>query len=1345
MNEVLELPKGTKIEHSKINGTFNQYQNDMTQLFFDIIKNLKDYSLEISKKCEEKISEKMIIYKTIEENLIKKIKNILSQTKTGEFTFEEMYEKIEKYGKDLQVEGLNLKNDIIFIYEDFFQKIKPKVDQSYLESKDIIPKVLPQYSTKLDEEVKRLNESFLSNKIILLNTLTKIENNSIFITKQNLDELIKFTEEWKDNRFNKLVNDAKIQLDLYYPINFENIFENFFNEQNNFTQCFTKLLQTVTIISPPDHFHMNDLNNWFKEVESIIEFHHNFISQFLTKITEKIYERNLFNTNLYNSLETKLLQLKDENDTFIAMSELTPLYKQSQKFNLIFLEKLTKFWEIKKENLKKSFLSIKEFLNPLVQIYEKFIDDSDISFKNINNNILNLREKSENDINKFNIDLDSISNEIFFLANEKDIFQKVEECKLVLSKIEMEYRNYYQLASNIYDSQYNIIGNFFNNCENELISKLKLKKTANSPEFESPVKNSPNSGRGPSKKPVIRTIRRPTKSKAEISNQQKELFSILLPNGAKFEEIEPIIIIPNFEDYSEGISTPLPSSKSRGRAKSPVQKIKRVRGGLKNSKTKGKNEEIEEIEIPEFSLFTSVPKVKDDLSINIYIPQNNELENWINLLRQEIMKHTYNNFSNYLKKSQYLYEKTQIADELNERIRKHTPRINSIELNIAQNRVLQIESRKVQIEKHLRHIASQFNKQVLQIESERNKFKEELIQQTLILKEISNQLFDIKSTSGFSTHTQQFHIKQKQIIEFFQNKKLEQIQKIKNSMGYYKSTNERFVEIVILNNETFSKEEKDNFLIYFEKMNHQIDTIIQELVDQLNNVYNEIELNLKSIIDEFEQTLSHHKSDVLFIETFNLHLAQTKTRYETLIFRNRQQEFEIEHLIQEFNNLPNNSNNQSQILFILDYLDRLRISLIKRSKYLMILKSDLNIDKLTFTVDLNNQTSKFENRFSELSQNSNEKKKNVRPKSKVIQNNKMKMTPSMKKLPENTEIIQSFQGQIELISNQFITSLTKLSSEYYLSLRTRKFNITRTNLILSNQQEFIELMKTEWNNHISNSNKIINESSIKFRTQISMSTNIVKDSILIIYYSFNNFYINFIKEEQLKIQIEFDTNIREHNIKRNKLKDFINPKFLDINNEFFFLKIIEEEKLREEQEIKLLLTYENSIYNCEKHFMTLYTTHLPVLVSQILILLDKFVLLDDLFPGQSENVLRKTLNEMLKDQTRKNLNDNNNERPFQLKSWPSLPIIMSPLSILNSFNLNNYNDSNKNNSNNKNSSRKKRKPEKSISTPIENFNIELMPILNSYDTNLNRFAIVERNKTYEYYQEKLKIRINNLK
>ncbi|EAX80109.1 hypothetical protein TVAG_534150 [Trichomonas vaginalis G3] len=207
---------------------------------------------------------------------------------------------------------------------------------------------------------------------------------------------------------------------------------------------------------------------------------------------------------------------------------------------------------------------------------------------------------------------------------------------------------------------------------------------------------------------------------------------------------------------------------------------------------------------------------------------------------------------------------------------------------------------------------------------------------------------------------------------------------------------------------------------------------------------------------------------------------------------------------------------------------------------------------------------------------------------------------------------------------------------------------------------------------------------------------------------------------------------RDQNVKA------LSPKLSDSNNISELKKLYNSEEERRKNELTVIQNYENSIIETEKNVMNMFTSHLPLITSSLMSLFDKFPLLEDLIPGPVANEERRTLKSLIKDKERKSMQlPDDQDRPFHVRQWPTLPLTMEPLSSMTS-----QTESQDQQTKEKNSGRKTvKKPKKSDA--IKSVESAMMPIITSIDTSMYRGVIVERNRSFEEYQREMKSRVTS--
>lgn len=155
------------------------------------------------------------------------------------------------------------------------------------------------------------------------------------------------------------------------------------------------------------------------------------------------------------------------------MSEVIPMFKQCRKYSDNFINKLKKYWENRLNAIQTAFNAIKDFILPLIQMYQECVSNTKETKDDVTNSQKILRENSDELLNQLENDLRQQINEIQMLVSEPEINNQVATCKQILVKIETEYRTYYDKAIEIYDQQQPKILQIFENQENSLLPFVK--------------------------------------------------------------------------------------------------------------------------------------------------------------------------------------------------------------------------------------------------------------------------------------------------------------------------------------------------------------------------------------------------------------------------------------------------------------------------------------------------------------------------------------------------------------------------------------------------------------------------------------------------------------------------------------------------------------------------------------------------------------------------------------------------------------------------------------------------------------------------------------------------------
>ena len=1486
MEDVLLLPKNKPAVHPTKNGYLKQYQDKLTQKYFEIIRSLQNKAEEMSNDTNNRLKLKMDAYLKEKEKLLNQTRDFLESMGKNTTTFDELRKSLDDIGDKMIQNSISLREESIKFYDQEFSKLQPFVNDSFKKCEIYVTQLPDNLTFRLENVVKQLNESYIATKAELIKSFYNEEINVRNLAADASDEFVQRSDDWKINKFDVLVEEAKEKLDYKKLFDFGTIFTDFYTDQQKFTMCFEKVLQNVTLIMPPDNFTANDFDNWWKEVEEMITFHNNFIDAFVQKIDDKIVETKNIQSDYIENLEKELTELKNENDANLAMLDIVPLYKQCRKYNDNFLIKIKRYWENRSNAIKTAFEAIKNFILPLITMYQDCLGKVKEYKDGVEKDQSELMHNYKEHLDSYENDLKEKINQIQLLVDEGEIKSIVSQCKEILVNIETEYRTYYDQAISIYDTEQPKVLEVFEKTETDLLAFLKLKKTATSQEWMANIGSArsaqkisaPNSVRR-QKRPVSRAVKKRQKKSNEV--QIIETFNFSLDDGTcRYEETEPLIIIPPLEEFVDEATVPPPPAKGKGRGgRTPPNRGRGGRGtnksggSLANQKMRSKVnlDDYEDIEVPNFVLFDTVPNIEiepekkevddelasqgkseigddEDRNINdneddkdkpdekheekqepkkevvkgkkevkfnksqikdkspirekspahsikkrggklkkkkdkkedvkqvdmeqaeslptvqkvpmilVFIPDNSEIDDWKDDIRKNLIKSFMKIFNEELKISAYENEREKLTYDLNDKLRKHSTRASSIELNVGQTRLIKIESRRVQLEKHFRKATLIFNKGLKGLETNIDKRMTSIKNDAQTLHQFVEDLQTQKNSQTFQQLNQEFVIRVKNFnVKFSQQMEIQK-KELDDFISSFKASNERFVNSLGGEEEIFSEEEHEMCLKFFERMDIQIDHIVDALNNREKSLKSEIEGKVKSITDEFNISFPHHKNDMILIDTMQAAQVEAKSKLDSLMFKNKQNEYDVNRAIE--NVTSSRSSLQDPQLAIekeFETLENMRITILNRAKFLNILKSKFNFDPLPFHINLGNELTDAERTFSETPQ-ATPKRTPVRARTSQV-----RTRPDSAKKPSkrsvttevSSELAQTLNGKIDIIGNELLLKINPTINEFYGSLKARKFQITRPDKLPQTANECLEQNRVKWNEAKLATKKIYEESCHSFRNQVVKAVEIAKSSIPYVYSLYLKYYTEMQKDKHDTIQKAFEEEYNKLNKAREKNRMILKSNIYDENNISQLEELINAEKERKNSEVDTIKSFNENMINSEVKSMQLFIGHLPVITHSFLQKFDQFVLPEDLLPDANapplEGTRRLTLKEMLKEKERRENNPvNDPSRPFPQKSWILPNAVMLPLA---QYIVRPNDPAHEKGSAKKAIVRRKRTPDSKRDSRSNSTNsaldigqgTEKLPPLNSLETSLHRNTIFEQNKCYDTYNTALSDRILKFK
>lgn len=1299
------------IVHSAANGILARYQSRLTEQLNHLLNRLAVTSQAIASEANADITSKVHEFEYFRNESFGVTADIVENAGTSNNDYEDLKHQVQESNQAVIDRSIELRSECLSIYETSFKKLQPEIDAIFEESAEWRPQLPEHVAHRLEYEVHRLNRRYLETRKSLVLTLYEAEMSSRARAEEFEKELEAKRGDWMTHRHATSVEATKLALDIANRIDFGTLFEDFYRDQQKFTRCFKKNMQNVQLIAPPEHFSAEDLNRWWTEVTEVLEMHRNFVKIFLDKVKEKVDERSHQNQEMMTNLREQLVKLTDEKAADEEIAWLLPRQRLSDKYNNTFFERLNLYWTNREEALTAAFSSVKEFLEKLIHVFYQFNGEVTEDRKKMEEDMGSYDEEMKEKIEECENKIKEKVAEVNGAVSEKEIKAGIDKCKVFLNEIADQYRSFYMKCIDRIDKRRPFVMDRFEEREQELLEHLKMKKTAGPDEARADAAKT-------KKKPT--SPRSPKRLKSRDASLPPLSFKMMLGDGSKYEEEEPLLLIPATEDFIDEDPEPVSARGKKGKKPPPRKPAKR----------KGKQNEPEELEMPEFKLFDVIPVIDGKPAIWVYIPEPSELEEYANPFRTAVVNRFHEVMTEAATEADYVDLRRELSTQLQERIRMHAPRTASMDLNVGEARISQLETRKIFIEKYFKQTSANFNKDYVKLKASIEQRKEKLASDCQELRKYVDNLGVQKNSRNLAELTQQYRAHEKSFDTMFQKVIQQMFSDISAVSNAIKGSNDRFMASVESKDPPFSTEEKELCTKYLERMNEGVNALLDELNQLTQATQDETEASRTEISQEYERLLPHHKMDLEFLESLARCQAEARSRYDSLCFKNRQSENDVilalnrVHDAQTLELPPQELINKQ-----FEVIDLFRLIVIRRAKFLGILKSNISSEPILISIDLSAGGDGLETPEA--------RKKRLMSKQKS-------RSPGRQTTPSNQpprsespplDLSGTLRSLIDMIGSDMMDQVRSISGEYYKKVKVRKFQITRAE-IPNEPKDCLSEMKMKWEKIISNSDSIVQSSGEKLAGNVLESVKVVRESVRVIFDAIYKHYCDAISESEAELRKNFQKEIKAYAMKWETLKGKLTPQLSDPNQISVLKELVSNEQARAIEEANLLSSYYNTLIETENDGMRQFTSHLPVVVKAALQMFDGFVMGADLVNGRAENAERMTIMQMLKDQSRR---ENGKEpfdekRPFRRREWPQLNVVMPGMEQV-LMELGKTTSAASSRRGRKTATQKQKdeaEPEKTAQQT-------------SLDTGLNRGVIVEQNRVYEQYEQELNNRLASLK
>jgi hypothetical protein len=1269
-------------------GHLASYQNRLADKLRLICSRLEAVFRAVASEATDALQARMTAFTDVQTPLLSTRASLLSSVGETEDDYEAMRARLLDLNQRLVAAAQSLRVDSLALYDAAFEQLQPAIDSAFAACAEWKAQLPAHLSDKLECEVQHVTQNYLQTKQALISKLYEIEAECESGCQTSTEQFLAGGDSWKEYRSKSLLASAKAKLSLANEIDFTDPFEDFADDQEKFTQCYQTELQNIQIILPPDRFTVADLDTWFEKVMDLADCQENFMSQFLLKTQAKIDERAVENAALIDFVRAELLTLCDPQTAESEVAWLPPLERLCAAYYSKFAGKLTAYRQNRLDAVRQSFQNVHDFLEKAIAIYDAFASSMREEDESAAADLAEFEAEMTKNITDLEAKLSKTIAQIQVKTEPNQVSTAMASCKDILGQIEAEYRRSYDRSLERLSRKKPLLLSSYEETEAKLLEHLHLKKFA------------PNASKGKAKSASPKSPRR-SSALPEIA------FGFALPDGSHCEEISELVLLPPLDDFVDDDDPAAAASKAGKPGKKAPPKKKPP------AKKKGKVEEPEEFEVPEFLLFEHVPKWGNHMAILVPIPVNSSVSDYANRLREEAMNSLVALYESLLPAADFPELRKKLAVQLSERLRTHGPRVASLELNVGEPRMLQIHARSSYLDRYFRTTTTNFNAEYLALQNSVAERRDLLDRDCEKLRVFIGALAEQPASPNLTELSHAFKAQERAFGSEF-TRTIGQLKGgIEKLIQTFQTANQKFLDESETQDPPFSKEESETCARYMERFNTPFLELTASLQEEIAAVETEIAAARDSIVRDFDTQLPIHRADVAFLEALANAQREGLLKFKSLRFSNRQAQDELALAITAVQNAQNAEGTPgSKVNKLFEAIDLLRLRTIRLAEYLGVLKSPLPTDPFVVEIEL---------KYQEPEPEEGEERKR-----------KGRRTTGSDEAPK----VPTFQGCLDAIGADVMSSVNGLAQAYYKQLKARQFDITRS-AIAPSQKQCAEDMKAEWAKGAASAAEIIEATSEVFRRQVLESVTAARAATAAIFDCLSVFYETAVVSSMSEVRVTFEHEIAAFERRRIALREKLTPQLADPNRSAEFSELLKQEEARAIEENSLINSYAGTVAEMEKTGMKNFIGRLPIVVRAALSVFDVFPVDADLACGAAADCQRATMAQMLREDHRLSQSDEpmDEHRPFRRRNWPQLNTVMAAAERLGGARSS---GGSKNGRAKRLSSTADVPPKKMPSAEDPG---EKTPLQNSLDTTLTRGVIIERNRCYEHYEREFSERV----
>jgi hypothetical protein len=591
-------------------------------------------------------------------------------------------------------------------------------------------------------------------------------------------------------------------------------------------------------------------------------------------------------------------------------------------------------------------------------------------------------------------------------------------------------------------------------------------------------------------------------------------------------------------------------------------------------------------------------------------------------------------------------ERSDLAQELNERMRVHAPRAHDLALNTGRARVAQVEARRAQLERHFQQAAEQFNDAAAALEAAGERRAGAARDSLESLRAFVPRLAEQPTAADLQQLGRRFAAESEAVARHTEGLIAAQEREVAALAGGFASSTERFIAAFA----GASAEERELCAALSARMAAQVSAAAAALGGAPAALRAEAEALRRRIADEFDAAMAEHRADVELLARIDAAQADAKKKLDALLFSNKQANAAVAAAVAAVAAARAPAGERPALVERqFERLDAMRVAIVKRAKVLGELRS--RISHQTTALALAWIPDPGSSESSSIVSDSPAKRAVARPKSSRSARPESSRRGAARHPPPAAEAVEPLQTAVDLIGAEVAAEVAPAVAEYY-GARKPKARAARPDKVPPSAPECAEMVRRAWEAAAARVPAVLEECGAALRRQIADAVDAAKEAVPYITELFLAFYIDQVSTRAAEARTAFKEALRTLRGARRANRDALRPTLADPNNVERLAELVAKEAGRTADETRLVRVLDAQLSAIEDAGLRVFVLNLQSLTQQLLSLFDAFVMLEDLREGPVQATPRLTLKQMLKEKHRRMANPKKETR--QVRQWPPI-------------------------------------------------------------------------------------------